>query len=107
MFAHAKVRAGIAVSLEAGAATQQAAAAAPGAPSPRVDLQDGRLTIDRVRFIVRSTPDAESDCQSCMLAPDLGVLMAFDTIFSGEHARVHGGGPFQSQDRDGEIEPGA
>ncbi len=78
MLAHPKVPAGIVASLEAAAATQQAAA---GALSPTLDLQDGRLTIDGACFIVRSTPDAESDCQSCVLAPDLGELMAFDTVF--------------------------
>lgn len=61
IYAHAKVRAGVTASTN--------------------DLADGELTIDGVRFIVRSTPDAESDYQSYVLMPDQGVLMAFDTVF--------------------------
>lgn len=80
IYAHAKVRAGVASSLQAAAASGQAAASAP-VPAPTDDLADGDMTIDGVRFIVRSTPDAESDYQSYVLMPDQGVLMAFDTVF--------------------------
>jgi len=78
IYAHAKVRAGVAASIQAAAAAQPAGAPVP---APTNDLADGELTIDGVRFIVRSTPDAESDYQSYVLMPDQGVLMAFDTVF--------------------------
>lgn len=73
VYAHASVRAGVAASIKATAGST--------VPAPTDDLADGEMVIDGVRFIVRSTPDAESDYQSYVLMPDMGMLMAFDTVF--------------------------